>query len=66
MSTSRILPVRLTAIIADSSPMFAGEPVAHRRVTVDLTEQQAEALKLRFLGQSVGFESFSTVILELP
>ncbi len=56
-------PARLTVIIRDESPLQIEEPVAYRRVTIDLTDAQRWALELRALG-SIGTEQVSRCFLE--
>lgn len=47
--------MKLTVIFRDNMPTIClGEPVSHRRVTVDLTPEQADALRPRFVGVSGG------------
>ena len=64
-----IYPSKLTVIIRDETPTLClGEPCKHRRVTIDLTPEQADSLQLRYLGQNGGFdtfEEFSHAFLEI-
>ena len=60
--------MKLTVIIRDLSPMIhLQEPVSHRRVTFELTEEQEDLLKLKCTG-SVGsaniFEEYSSCFIE--
>ena len=62
------MSTHLTAIIRDDSPAIEqGEPPAHRRVTVELTDDQRDALELKVVtrvsGQDIR-ERFSQVFLE--
>lgn len=58
---------KLTFIIRDSSPLeFMLEPVTHRTVTIELTEEQINKLSLRWIGNRDGdlYEEISTVFYE--
>jgi hypothetical protein len=61
-------PISLTVIIRDDSPIiFAGDSPYFRRVTIQLTDEQKEALKLRkvgIVGKEDIFESVSRSFLE--
>ena len=47
MHKSTLQPLRLTVIIGDTSPfVHLQEPPDHRRVTIDLTQEQRDALAL--------------------
>ena len=62
------IPRRLTAVLSDVGPfVMAQEPVRHRRVTVDLTEEQIRALTPRWIYTHCGndgFEEASLVFFE--
>jgi hypothetical protein len=58
-------PISLTVIIRDDSPIvFANDSPSFRRVTIRLTDEQKEALKLRTTGAGDMFESVSRSFLE--
>lgn len=60
--------MKLHVTIRDPAPMIhLQEPVHHRLVTIELTEEQAERLKLRSVGYDMGkqiFEEYSQCFLE--
>ena len=52
--------MKLTVIIHDAKPIaFANEPCSHRRVTVQFTQEQGAALRLRD-----NYEGYSTFFIE--
>ena len=61
-------PRQLTVIFGNEWPLLTiGEPVSHRRVTVDLTPEQAAALTPKWVGRDRErdcYESFSLTFLE--
>ena len=53
---------KLTVLFRDESPMFlAGDSPAYRRVTIDLTQEQMEALRLKRIATISGREIFESV-----
>lgn len=63
-----ILPSKITVIIRDETPLYIQEPCKLRRVTIDLTSEQADSLQLRYLGKNCGndqYEEFSSAFLEI-
>lgn len=58
----------LTVLIRDITPLIhLNEPVSHRRVTIELTAEQQQQLKLEKVGHSLGndiFEDYGTCLLE--
>lgn len=70
MSEKYVLPKSrfLTVIIRDNSPfIFMQEPPTHRSVTIELTDEQLNSLKLNYIGVSCGqeyYESISKAFLE--
>jgi len=59
-------PEKLTVIFSDPSPVIhLNEPCQHRRVTIELTPEQQEALKVHAYSASPdAFEMPSVLLLE--
>lgn len=59
---------KLRVIIRDPAPLVVlSEPVAHRSVEIELTDEQLDKLRLRNTGVSCGnplFEDISSVFFE--
>jgi hypothetical protein len=60
--------MKLTVIIRNDGPMiFCGDSPSYRSVQIELTDEQQEKLKLKYIGQSGGreyTEQYSLCFLE--
>jgi len=60
--------MKMTVIIRNDSPLLlVGDSPSYRRVTIEMTPQQEEALKLRKVGVQAGqniYEEYSHCFLE--
>jgi len=65
---TRIPAVRLTVVIRDESPLIhMQEPVNHRTVHIELTQEQREQLALKCVGRAGGtdlYEQIASAFLE--
>lgn len=57
----------LTVIVRDTTPLFMEEPIRHRSVQVELTDEQVKKIGLKHLGKNCGhdiYEEISTCFIE--
>ena len=65
MMKTENMPIELTVIIRDESPLYIEEPCTYRRVTIKLTDEQRSALELKSFGHQ-NREQISRCLLEFP